>query len=127
MIYLDTSAFVKTVWREAESGALAMQIGDAETVSSALLSVEARRSTLRAGEHLMPRTDLLLEDMTLVELTPRLLESAGRLPDRALRSLDAIHIATALLLRSELDVLISYDRRVLSAAAAQGLPTAAPA
>jgi hypothetical protein len=75
----------------------------------------------------MPRTDLLLDGMTLGELTPSLLESAARLPDPALRSLDAIHIATALLLRSELDLLITYDQRVLTAATAHGLPTAAPA
>ena len=127
MIYLDTSAFVKTVWNEAESAALGKKIGDAELVSSALLSIEARRSTLRVGAHFMPRTDLLLAEVTLVELTPSLLESAGRLPDPTLRSLDAIHVATALLVRNEVDVVISYDRRMLAAAAAHGLPTAAPA
>ena len=74
----------------------------------------------------MPRTDLLLGEMTLVELTPSLLESAGRLPDPMLRSLDAVHVATALLLRDELDVVISYDKRMLAAAAAHGLPIAAP-
>ena len=127
VIYLDTSAFVKTVWNEAESLALATRIGDAETASSALLSVEARRSTLRVGPQFMPRTDLLLGEVTLVELTPSLLETAGRLPDPTLRSLDAVHVATALLIRGELDVLISYDKRMLTAAAAHGLPTASPA
>ena len=126
VIYLDTSAFVKTVWNEAESAALAAKIGDAETVSSALLSVEARRSTLRVGAQFLPRTDLLLDEMTLVELTPSLLESAGRLPDPMLRSLDAVHVATALLLRDELDVVISYDKRMLAAAVAHGLPIAVP-
>jgi len=127
VIYLDTSAFVKTVWNEVESAALGEKIGNAELISSALLSVEARRSTLRVGAHFMPRTDLLLAEVTLVELTPSLLESAGRLPDPTLRSLDAIHVATALLVRNEVDVVISYDRRMLAAAAAHGLPTAAPA
>jgi predicted nucleic acid-binding protein len=126
VIYLDTSAFVKTVWNEVESAALGEKIGNAELVSSALLSVEARRSTLRVGAHFMPRTDLLLREVTLVELTPSLLESAGRLPDPMLRSLDAVHVATALLVRDEVDVVISYDRRMLAAAAAHGLPTAAP-
>jgi predicted nucleic acid-binding protein len=126
VIYLDTSAFVKTVWIEAESTALAGYIGDAETVSSALLAVEARRSALRAGARFMPRTDLLLDQMTLVDLTPTLLESAGRLPDPGLRSLDAVHVATALLLQSEIGAVVTYDRRMLAAAAAHGLPTAAP-
>ena len=74
----------------------------------------------------MPRTDLLLGEVTLVELTPSLLESAGRLPDPSLRSLDAIHVATALLVRDEIDAVISYDQRMLTAAAAHGLPTASP-
>jgi uncharacterized protein len=126
VIYLDTSAFVKTVWVETESAALAAYIGDAETVSSALLAVEARRSVLRAGAHFMPRTDLLLDQMTLVDLTPTLLESAGRLPDPGLRSLDAVHVATALLLQGEIDAVVTYDRRTLAAAATHGLPTASP-
>jgi predicted nucleic acid-binding protein len=70
---------------------------------------------------------LLLEEVTLVELTPSLLESAGRLPDPTLRSLDAVHVATALLVRNDIDLVISYDRRMPAAAAAHGLPTAAPA
>ena len=55
------------------------------------------------------------------------LESASRLPDPMLRTLDAIHVATALLIRDDLDVLVTYDQRMLAAAAAHGVPTAAPA
>ena len=53
-------------------------------------------------------------------------EAASRLPDPMLRTLDAIHVATALLIREDLDVLVSYDQRMLAAASAHGLPTAAP-
>ncbi|WP_219415017.1 type II toxin-antitoxin system VapC family toxin [Pseudonocardia nigra] len=127
MIYLDTSAFLKTVWQEPESAALSRAIGDKPTVSSALLAVEARRSTLRVAADQLPRTDLMLADVNQIELTPALLESASRLPDPMLRSLDAIHLATALLIREEVDVLLSYDQRLLDAAAEHGLPTAAPA
>lgn len=56
-----------------------------------------------------------------------ILESASRLPDPLLRSLDAIHLATALTVRPEVDTLLSYDERLLAAASAHGLPTAAPA
>jgi predicted nucleic acid-binding protein len=55
------------------------------------------------------------------------LESASRLPDPMLRTLDAIHVATALAIRDDLDVLLSYDQRLLAAATSHGLPTAAPA
>ncbi|MFC4950408.1 type II toxin-antitoxin system VapC family toxin [Pseudonocardia sp. GCM10023141] len=126
MIYLDTSAFLKAVWAEPESTALLRAIGDQPTVSSALLAVEARRSTIRVDATQLPRTDLLLGEVTQVDLTDAVLESAGRLPDPLLRTLDAIHLATALLLRDELDVLLTYDTRLAAAAKSHRIPTAAP-
>lgn len=126
MIYLDTSAFLKTLWDEVESAALSRAIDNQATISSALLAVEARRSTLRVAAEMLPRTDLLLGEVTQVELTSPILESASRLPDRYLRTLDAIHLATALLIQNDLDVLITYDVRLLDAANAHGIPTAAP-
>jgi predicted nucleic acid-binding protein len=127
VIYLDTSAFLKSVWEENESAALLDAIADRPTISSALLAVEARRSTVRVDAALLPRTDLLLGEVTQVDLSPAVLESASRMPDPLLRTLDAIHLATALLVREELDVLLSYDDRLLAAADAHGIPTAAPA
>ena len=55
------------------------------------------------------------------------LEAASRLPDPVLRTLDAIHVATALQIREDVEVLVSDDQRMLAAAAAHGLPTASPA
>lgn len=127
MIYLDTSAFLKTLWDEVESAALSRAIDNQATISSALLAVEARRSTLRVAAEMLPRTDLLLGEVTQVELTSPILESASRLSHRYLRTLDAIHLATALLIQNDLDVLITYDMRLLDAANAHGIPTAAPA
>lgn len=130
MIYIDTSALLKLVRAEAESAALQEYL-KADTppslVSSALLTVEARRGTMRSNPARMPRVDVLLATVTQVEISAIVVESAGRLPDPMLRSLDAIHLATALLVREELDVLLSYDERLLDAAAAHGIPTAAPA
>ncbi len=126
MIYIDTSAFLKTVWHERESGALAEFLRDRSTVSSALLAVETRRSTLREDEALLPRADLLLEDVTQIELSAAVLESASRLPGPHLRTLDAIHLATALLIRDDIETVLAYDARLRDAAEAHGLPTAAP-
>lgn len=127
MLYLDTSAFLKMVWEEPESAALQEFIGDQSGISSVLLGVEARRGTLREAPKLMPRTDLLLGDLVMIEISDAVIESAGRLPDQTLRSLDAIHLATALLIRDDIDALLSYDDRLLAAAAAHGLPAASPA
>jgi len=127
LLYLDTSAFLKTVWNEAESAALSEFIGDQETVSSALLAVEARRSMLRVAAEMLPRTDLLLADVELVAMSDTLLKSAGRLPYPHLRTLDAIHLATALLIREDVEALLTYDDRLATAARAHGIEVAAPA
>ena len=126
MLYLDTSAFLKTVWNETESDALSGLIGGRPTVSSTLLAVEARRSTLRVATELLPRTDLLLGAVAKVALTDVILESAGQLPDPMLRTLDAIHLATALLIREDIETLLTYDDRLAAAARSHGIEVAAP-
>jgi uncharacterized protein len=127
LIYVDTSAFLKTVWHEKESQALADFLRDRPTVSSALLAIETRRIALRGNSALLPRADLLLEDVTQIELSAAVLESASRLPGPHLRTLDAIHLATALLIRDDVETVLTYDVRLRDAAEAHGLPTAAPA
>jgi uncharacterized protein len=128
LIYLDTSALLKLVFPEAESEALAAYLpNDAQAVSSVLLIVEARRGTVRRAPRRLPRLDTMLARIRKVEISDAVIESAGRLPDPMLRSLDAIHLATALLIRDDIDLLLSYDDRLLAAAASHGLPTAAPA
>lgn len=129
MIYLDTSAFVKLVWSEHESLALQEFLArrpETPLVSSALLVVEARRAVLRADPSQLPRLDLLLTRVGQVGVTRAVIEAASRLPDPAVRSLDAIHLATALQLRQDLDALLTYDGRLASAAERQELPVATP-
>jgi uncharacterized protein len=126
VLYMDTSAFLKAVWDEAESVALSGFIGNRVTVSSKLLAVEARRSTLLVAETMLPRTDLVLADVRLIAVTDTVLESAGRLPDPVLRTLDAIHLATALLIREDVEALVTYDTRLTAAARANGLTVATP-
>ena len=129
MIYLDTSAFLKTVLDEAESHALEAYLGvhaSATLVSSKLLAVESRRGLQRLQPARMPRLDATLADVTLIAVSDAVIESAGRLPDPMLRSLDAIHLATVLLIREDVDVLLSYDDRLTAAAASHGINTASP-
>jgi predicted nucleic acid-binding protein len=127
LIYLDTSAALKLVRQEAESAAVSAFVGDrTDLVSSTLLAVEARRATLRNDPAALPRVDVFLSRIDMIGISDAIIESAGRLPDVMLRSLDAIHLATALLVREELGVLLAYDTRLRTAAAAHGLPTAAP-
>jgi uncharacterized protein len=131
LIYVDTSALLKIAKDdETEGPALRAYLADAtepRMVSSALLAVEARRSMLRVRPDGLPKVDLLLADIAQIGVSDAVIESAGRLPDPTLRSLDALHLATALLIRDEVEVVLSYDQRLLDAATAHGLPVAAPA
>ncbi len=129
MIYLDTSAFVKLIWAETETKALQeylVDAGDAPMVSSVLLVIEARRAVLRTRPNRLARADLLLGRVGQVGIGPAVVESASRLPDPMLPSLDAIHLATALVLREDLDALVTYDERLADAASAHGLTVASP-
>jgi predicted nucleic acid-binding protein len=130
LIYVDTSALLKLVKDdEAEAPALRAYLeGTAEPqlVSSALLAVEARRGMLRVRPEGLPKVDLLLAQVHQISISEAVVESASRLPGPMLRSLDAIHLATALLIREDVETVLAYDARLRDAAAAHGLPTAAP-
>ena len=129
MIYLDTSAFLKTMFDEPESPAIRTYLQTMDSprfVSSTLLAVEARRGALRANPRRLPRVDLALLRVAQIEMDGPVVETASRLPDPMLRSLDAIHLATALMIRHDVEALMSYDQRMLAAAKAHGLPTASP-
>jgi uncharacterized protein len=129
VIYLDTSAFFKLVRAEAESSALHEYLAERATeplVSSILIAIETRRAVLREAATLLPRADLLLTRVGQVGLSHAIVESASRLPDPALRSLDAVHLSTALLLRDELSAFVTYDKRLAATAHNHRLPVTAP-
>ncbi|MGH3770787.1 MAG: type II toxin-antitoxin system VapC family toxin [Pseudonocardiaceae bacterium] len=129
MIYLDTSAFVKLVWAEPESDALSRFLTRrlaTPLVSSSLITVETRRVVQREDPSALARADLLLTRIGRIGMTASIVESASRLPDRSLRSLDAIHLATALLLREDLGVVVTYDKRLAAVAEAYHLPVDSP-
>ena len=89
--------------------------------------VEVARATQLANpdERVQEEVDTLLASCTLVDLTAPLLRRARTLASQSVRTLDAIHLASAL--RVEPDELLAYDRRLLDAASEHGLATAAPA
>jgi uncharacterized protein len=129
VIYLDTSAFVKLIRGERETPALQGFLTEhpgTPVVSSALLVVETRRAVLREAPGELARADLLLTRIDQVDITNAVLEAASRLPDPTLRSLDAIHLATALQLGRDLEALVTYDGRLAAAAGRQRLPVLTP-
>jgi uncharacterized protein len=128
VIYFDTSALAKLVIREPESAALNEWLNqhvDLPKSSSMLCRTELPRAVRQGGDVAYLRAQMILGDLMQIPLTPDVLDAAGALPG-SLRSLDAIHLATALRLRGDLHSLVAYDQRLLGAAELAGLPTASP-
>jgi len=127
LLYLDTSAAVKLLLSEEESLAIRAYVSDRDWASSALLRTELVRAVVRVDPSVVPRAlDLLLQPR-LLAIEARVLDTAARLSPPSLRSLDAIHLASALELRDELTAFVAYDDRLLAAASALGMPVASPA
>ena len=129
MIYLDSSAVLKLVTTEAESDTLEdwlVERRDAPLVSSALTQVEVLRACRRLDEGLLPDARRLLRGIDLLPIDASILDTAAELPTRVLRSLDALHLASALSLDPDLDTFVTYDARLVTAAEAAGLAVAQP-
>lgn len=126
-IYLDSSAIVKLAVREPETDALLVYLRTKPVrVSSALAKVEVLRALLAIGTEAQRRGEVALEVIELIAITDSVLEGAGRLLHVGLRSHDAIHLATAASLDSDLETLVTYDKRMLEAASNLGMQVVAP-
>jgi predicted nucleic acid-binding protein len=126
--YLDTSAFVKLVVAEPESRALTRYLRRwPARASAALLRTEALRALGRSGQPPVGAARQLFGGLHLIALDEALLDRAGELRPRTVRSLDAVHLAAALSLGSDLGVVVTYDRRLADASQIQGLDVASPA
>lgn len=125
--YLDSSAIVKLAVREPESAALRRWLRRKRPlVSSALARTEVMRALLPAGEEALGRGRVVLRSLDLFRVNDRVLDAAGLLLPLTLRSLDAIHLATARELGDELGALVTYDDRMAAAARALGHRVTAP-
>lgn len=125
--YADTSAVVKLVEPETETPALRAWLRDRRWVISDLHRTELRRATLRAGPDALARAEHLLDALDLITLSGAEYDRAGRLGPPGLRSLDALHLSVAQALGPDCAGVVSYDRRLLDAAEANGIPVASPA
>jgi predicted nucleic acid-binding protein len=129
LYYADTSAVIKLLVEETDSTAFAAFYdthASAEWVSSARLRIEVGRAVARAMPTLLPEARDLLLAFSCIAIDDDIVEGAMNEPDRMLRSLDAIHLATARILAPELDALVTYDDRLVRAAGDAGLVTISP-
>ena len=130
LVYLDSSALVKLVIVEPESRALIEHLEEwPQRVSSALALTELPRALERAGFGAAARRRAreVLGRLALVDVDRRILMTAAALEPGALRTLDAIHLATALAVREDLGAVVTYDRRLKAAAERVHIDVVAPA
>ena len=128
-LYLDSAALVKLVAREPETPALRKLLARRpEVASSALARVEVLRAVRRAGlgERRLDQAQAVLSRVVLVAVDGPILDAAASLDPQELRTLDAIHLATALALQPELEALVGYDARMNAAAEKVGLAVLTP-
>ncbi|WP_462188587.1 MULTISPECIES: type II toxin-antitoxin system VapC family toxin [unclassified Frankia] len=129
MNYLDSSALVKLTHPESETRALRswLAVRPGVAVSSAFAMLEVTRALRCSDPAALPRIPDVLSRITLVPIDQPIMVSAAALTDPLLRSLDALHLATALRLDAPSLVFVSYDKRLSTAAAQEGLTVAVPA
>jgi len=128
VLYLDASAIVKLVIRERETDQLIDYVGDAALVSSEISEVEVPRAAyLATGDgETIARAETALRRFSFVALDEDLRREAARMRPADLRSLDAIHLASCLRLKTQVDVVLVYDRKLSAALRANDLPVEAP-
>lgn len=129
LFYVDTSAALKLLVEESHSRAFAAFYDEharASWVSSSLLRVEMVRAVTRVMPAALPDARELLTAFDYVSIDDEIVDAAMNEPDRMLRSLDAIHLATARVLGPDLTGLVTYADRLVTAAADAGIPVVAP-
>ena len=129
MIYLDSAAVVKLVHAEPESPALRAWLDErAETgwFSSVLVEIESFRAVARYAPAAVTRLPPVLDQIDLIGLSPRIRILAQTVRPVTVRSLDAIHLGTALSARDNVTSFVTYDKRLLDAAITAGLPAESP-
>ena len=125
VVYLDSSALTKLVVAEGETGALRSYLSARpEQVTSALTRVEVSRACLRAGGCDPARLEAVLERIAYLQLDATILRRAAGIRPPTLRTLDAIHLASAL--RIAPDEVVAYDRRLIDAGGKRGLAISHP-
>ncbi len=123
------AALLKLLFEESESAALALWISDQAgmpMVSSELAKVEVVRAARRLDADVVPAARVLMSQLDLIPLNSGLLDEAADVGEPLLRTLDAIHLASALSIQADLTAFVAYDNRLVAAAKAAGIESIRP-
>jgi predicted nucleic acid-binding protein len=130
LIYLDSAAIVKLIRLENESSSLSQWLDDrlaVPRVTSALAEVEVPRAIMRTIPlSVSQQNHQVFARIARVKIDIGVRGVAAKIGDRHLRSLDAIHLASAMRFGSEIQHFVTYDKRLLQAAAAAGFSVISP-
>jgi predicted nucleic acid-binding protein len=127
LAYVDASALAKLILEEPASAAMARWHLESERiVTSRVGLVETRRAVARHA-HDAVHLEFVLRSVETIELDGVIARAAGAIGPATLRTLDAIHVASAVALQPELDAFVTYDDRLAEAARAAGLTVIRPA
>ena len=125
--YLDTSAFLKLLVEEQGSAAMRQWAHFHESLwSSQLLRTEALRAASRLDIS-DDAVEIALESVSLIMPSVATFYTTGHLAPHSLRSLDALHLATALEMGNDLEGIVSYDDRLIAASRDASLVVVSPA
>lgn len=126
LAYLDSSALVKLIAIEAETAALRQELRRwPDRASSLLATVEVTLTARRLGGHAPTVAARVLAGLRLLAIDP-IVPAAEQIGGTTLRSLDEIHLATAISISHQIGALISYDQRMISEGQTLGLPVLSP-
>jgi uncharacterized protein len=101
--------------------------GDRDQLASAIVEVEVIRAVRRRVPQLILQAQAVVAQISVIELTETIRARAAELEPVTLRSLDALHLATALEIGADLGAVITYDALMAGAAESLGLAVLAPA
>ena len=126
--YIDSSAFVKLLSLEPETDALLQWFADHQPTlfASELLRTEVLRAVRRFDPKGLLAAKELLHTVNLLAVPSSTFARAAELDPPVLRSLDALHLASALDLGDDLDVLVTYDDRLAEACTLRDVAVVAP-
>ena len=125
-LYLDTSALVKLVAEERESGDLRAFVGGQELVTSLIARTELVRAVARKHERMIEQAEDVLSELAYIAVNRLTTSAAAWVQPWSLRSQDALHVASAARMNASLKALVTYDKRMIRAATRAGLPVASP-
>jgi len=127
LAYMDTSAMAKLILDEPGSTAMARWYVESERIVTSRMGIVEMRRVAARHAHDVAHLEVVLRSVETFELDAPVARVAAAVAPAALRTLDAIHLASAIALLPEIDAFVTYDDRLADAARSAGLPVVRPA